>query len=442
MSGYYKLSQRDLVACVAGEYAAAGATTIEQGYRQAFTNKLQKLSELDLYQAWLTGACSSGSCDATPLYAAAVAAGMRALSDQDLWVVILNSVCTNGAGVCDPNTVMAHAVQGNKISERGLLETIVALVAPFFSANQLEFSSCVTNKYTKLNKRKILECLAFVTCNGGGQTAGAAVASDWSGRVVSNGGVAPSGTQTTAVATWWDGLIADGIDAGVKAVIIPAMGKLISGTTPVIKVVGCDPWANTNFVDADFSVNGAQGDGLSKFIDTCITPAALCASLGNADFSSFGLSIYENDAAQQNDISMGCRTGSGTNDSVLLQPHYGDGESYWTAPYGGVSQAHAATVQYGLFMGLRTSTSALALRLYNSGGLTTIATQGSSIAAEVPNAVLPMYVWCSNDGGSAGVRAGRRFSFIALHKGWSAAEASLWGARTQTLLSSIGSLVV
>jgi hypothetical protein len=94
------------------------------------------------------------------------------------------------------------------------------------------------------------------------------LSTDWARRVVTNGGAMPSANTITAMETLRTGLIAAGLTNKIYSLCVFVPDSIIAATTPLIKHQGSDPWTNSNFVDADLSVNGLKGDGTSKALDT------------------------------------------------------------------------------------------------------------------------------------------------------------------------------
>lgn len=263
---------------------------------------------------------------------------------------------------------------------------------------------------------------------------------EWAARIITNGGVAISQAQMDASNTYVKTTIDHSQYSRILSMIIPAIGNLISGTTPLFKTIGPNIYVNHNFVDGDFTVNGGTSNGTSKYVDMGITPADICNALGGGNFPKFGISVYENDAVVANDNAIGSRTSAGNFDTVSLAPRFGDGNSYFNAPYAG-TQIFGAQAGYGLFIGSRTSTTAAALYIYNSGGLFTVGTTANNVGAQVPN-TFNLYGWTMNTNNSPEAPTVRRFALLAAHDGFNAADALIFGQDIQAFLTALGCTVV
>lgn len=159
-NGYFKLSQRDVLRCIAYVYATSASLTLFDAFQQAVnTGKELKLSDRDLMQGWLVATCSTG-CDAQTLYTQAVAQGMHKLSERNLWDIILQSSCTAG---CDAQSLETASKDGTKYSARDLL-MIIVWAGNGMNAQDVENTS-MARGYSKLSHRMILECLAVQLCS-------------------------------------------------------------------------------------------------------------------------------------------------------------------------------------------------------------------------------------------------------------------------------------
>ena len=121
---------------------------------------------------------------------------------------------------------------------------------------------------------------------------------DWSQRVVNNGGVQPSWTASQAMETLRLGCIAAGLTNKIYSLCVAIDGNIIATSTPLFKHFGSDPWTNNGFVDADVNINGCKGDGVSKSFDTGIKPKVVQVP---ASGSTIGLTVIVTESASNED---------------------------------------------------------------------------------------------------------------------------------------------
>jgi hypothetical protein len=98
--------------------------------------------------------------------------------------------------------------------------------------------------------------------------AAAALSTDWSTRVVANGGALPSTNTISAIETLRTGLISAGLTNKIYSLCIFVPDSLTAALTPLIKHKGFDPWGNSNFVSGDLNIQGLVGNGTSKNLET------------------------------------------------------------------------------------------------------------------------------------------------------------------------------
>jgi hypothetical protein len=103
---------------------------------------------------------------------------------------------------------------------------------------------------------------------------GGPVVTDWSTRVVANGGALPSQTSIIAMETLRSSLVTQGLTNKIYSLCIFVPDSVIAASTPLIKNKGADPWTNNGFVSGDLSIQGLKGDG-TKWLDTAIVPLAV-----------------------------------------------------------------------------------------------------------------------------------------------------------------------
>lgn len=108
---------------------------------------------------------------------------------------------------------------------------------------------------------------------------------DWAARVVINGGAAPSTNTKNALNTFYLSLVSEGIASKMKTVNCIVPDNLIAATTPLIKVAGIDPWTNTNYINADLSVNGLLDPENTAQLSTGFSPGVYWPSTENGGYT-------------------------------------------------------------------------------------------------------------------------------------------------------------
>ena len=91
---------------------------------------------------------------------------------------------------------------------------------------------------------------------------------DWSQRVVANGGALPSQNTILAMDTFLTDLTSSGLLTKMHSLCVFVPDSLIAATTPLVVGIGSDPWTNHNFVTGDLSVEGLLGDASTRYLDS------------------------------------------------------------------------------------------------------------------------------------------------------------------------------
>jgi hypothetical protein len=249
-------------------------------------------------------------------------------------------------------------------------------------------------------------------------------ATDWSNRVVTNGGAAPAGATVTALRTFWNGCLSDGIVASnINAMNCFVPDSLTAAITPFIRGAGSDPWTNHSFVGGDLTVNGLVGNGSSKYLDTGV--------VGSTSMPSFtsGVAWYcftEDNTA----VDFGI-VGSGTAHLLARQGFYRNGDST-------VNNIAPTPPGNGFYVTNRTSTTDHRAYFANSGhAFAQLGSTDSATDALAFPAATTMYVFAYNFGGPNAVSLSR-MSFLTLVKGFNSTNFSNLFTRTQALRTSLG----
>ncbi len=95
--------------------------------------------------------------------------------------------------------------------------------------------------------------------------------SDWSRRVILNGGPNPSANTVNCMETLRKALIAQGITNKIYSLCVFVPDSVIAAATPLFLHKGYPMWTN-NFVIGDLNVNGLKGNAIDKFMDSGVLP--------------------------------------------------------------------------------------------------------------------------------------------------------------------------
>ena len=258
-----------------------------------------------------------------------------------------------------------------------------------------------------------------------------ATASDWSTRVQSNGGAAPSANTLVSISNFCGALDAASIRSLMVAVNVFAPDNLIASITPLIKDAGNDPWTNANFVAADITSQGLKGNGTSKSLDSGVLPN------GSFAIGDFGLSIYNtfaDNTASVFEIYIGGGSPTGIASSASSQALF----DAFNATLGRTTSSTPLSFGLGFTSGNRTGASAASI--YAANSLNAFSSIGSSVttnASNPPN--LSLLVFATNTGGGvAGSWSKKRLSFAAIHHGLSSAQCQALFSAVQALRQAFG----
>jgi hypothetical protein len=223
-------------------------------------------------------------------------------------------------------------------------------------------------------------------------------------------------------------------------VIMPMVpDSLTAALTPAWNITGgFDPWLNHNFVSGDLTVNGLQGDGSSKYLDTGFIP-----SLSYTGISDAGLTCYvAANNTNANDVDLYCAGPSGVPDYGLLVSNLGTCyfDSYsFTAGSGRISAANSGFLGYisgnhgtlggGIIQAVYTGNS--------SGGHSTLVSSSTSTGGSLP--AVNLYATAANNNNSSVFDySSKRYSFFAIHSGLAATESLAFYNAVQALRTALG----
>jgi len=264
---------------------------------------------------------------------------------------------------------------------------------------------------------------------------GTDVATDWASRVVGNGGAAPSAGTKTALATFYNGLISNGLILKMRTVNCLVPDSLIAAITPLINME-LDPWTNNGFVSGDLTANGLIGNASSKYLRMCNSVSSLF--LG----STFGITLYVHTARTAGTYDAGYTTYTGDKQlGMNISGSGGIAAIYgWETATGPSVYVPAPYTASGYFSGNRTSTTDLRMFFANSTKPhAQIGNTATGSMTQVKQAS-PMYLFTTYIIDSAGTfgHTNSRISFAALHDGLTASESAAFYNLIQTMRTSLG----
>lgn len=271
------------------------------------------------------------------------------------------------------------------------------------------------------------------------QGAFSTVQTDWTSRVLNNGGAQPSTTSRDATIGLIAGLRTDLIVDEFALIYTYCPDSLIAAFTPPIDLVGAGMAINHNFVLADLTVNGLIGDGATKYLDSKISPLQLG---GLYSATNCGGSAYLFTDVSQDGLSFGVKDGALNNLTGLQGPAVVGDTTYWFCSYQGALGQAAGSLpapQNGLWVATRTANNVQDTYNANStfGFRHCVNNPGGPVAMSLVNQ--NFYLFCENDNGVTTNFNTRRISMHAFHSGLAnAATAQAWALRAQAFLVAKG----
>lgn len=272
------------------------------------------------------------------------------------------------------------------------------------------------------------------------------VVADWASRVVTNGGAFPSSSTLTALNNFVSTLVTNGLDTLMSYVLPFPPDSLIAATTPLYKTgfssAVNDPATNHNFVAGDVSVNGLNGNGSTKYLDTgCLCSTSVYYNAGSPSASTIGMSVYLFDAQGSGFICpmASCNTSSGTECGIELNwavtPNQPVAYTCYsgTVLTGGVGGGSVGMT--GLMSGNRTGLTAAAIYRGTDSSFTTLGTTASNLSSPPAFATT---VFCRNSQGTKAFFYTGRISFAAIHGALTAAQAQTFFNAVQALRKAFG----
>ena len=247
---------------------------------------------------------------------------------------------------------------------------------------------------------------------------GTVKANDWASRVVANGGAAPSAGTKTALANFWDSLIASSLVTTILTLNAFVPDNLTAARTPFIVGPSADPWINHFFVPADLGVTGLLGDGTTKYLDLGFQPS----SLGNLNH---GFTVYNTTGsnANQQELAVWNAT-TGFTCGVCF-----GGTCYYDDTYK-AGAGRIAVVQGSTWTGY-TSMNRVAAndqRIFQARSTVPHTQLGATNAAVMTDERAAIgfnfFLFCQPNSGVPAFFSSKTISFCAIHSGLSAAQSS------------------
>lgn len=257
----------------------------------------------------------------------------------------------------------------------------------------------------------------------------------WVTQVAANGGTPVTEEIYENLCLFMRDLDAGGITPAIKTMCCFVPGttspattpaELIRAITPLIGIPGTNPWTNTNFVAANLSNNGLQGDP-NKRLNTGMNPNVYFTT------TNAGATVYNLAAANDNSSQFGCGSGSTL---FNLQCDDAGGNSIFDAynfTSGGGRITGLNSLWSGFLSGNRRAVNPQ-MCLYkakSSVPFTTVTACHNGTGGTIPNEAC--YCFCRVTGGSAFNTGNALLSFAALHDGLTQAQATAFFNAVQAM---------
>lgn len=255
---------------------------------------------------------------------------------------------------------------------------------------------------------------------------------DWSNRVVANGGAAPSGATVTAIDACCNGFIADGTFSKIRELNCFAPDSLIAALTPLIRTNGNAIWTNTNFVLGDLSVNGLKGNASNKWLNMGSSPS-------NSPSVNMGFAVMVPVIiAGGTGIDMGSWDTPGGNPRLSINAKFTDGNSYSFNGNNVNIAGASASPGIGFYASNRTSSTDHRLWFAKTGTPLTQLGSTDTISFTSTQATRPTAVFAANAAGTINTFSANTLSAALEHVGASSTDLSNIFTRLQTLRTSFG----
>jgi Fibronectin type III domain len=266
---------------------------------------------------------------------------------------------------------------------------------------------------------------------------------NWSRKVQAAGGSAPSSTTKTALKAFYSALDTAGIARKFSSLNCLVPDNLIAALVPLICTEGSEVWTNHNFVSGDLSVTGLTGNASDKYLDTgCISSGSSIVSPASAGMSvvwsggtatavNYALGAAGSAAYSQFGIA---RTTTPSINFSCWQSGGGDAADHFNWASGsGISNSWRGFTSMN-----RTSTSAFTAYAASSSLSFTSVGSGSGTMTGSTTGTYPVFAFALNSLGSPSTYSNHTFSFIAIHAGFTSAQAQALYNAVAAMRSSLG----
>ena len=254
-------------------------------------------------------------------------------------------------------------------------------------------------------------------------------ATGWASRVVTNGGAAPSDYNVARVSDFCGALDAAGITPLMIDVCIFAPDNLIASITPLINLLGNDPWTNHNFIADDLTVSGLRGDGTSKYLDTGVVANVAFSGTGEG-----GLSLYNTFADQGSGVDFY----AGQSPNFLGMLCCSGGQAFFDCWNNTTSRVSGTPLTYGLGFTSGNRISSSDSKLYTASSVSPFAQIGTLGSVAGATMTENLFLFCNNASGTPGSYTVKRFSFAAIHKGLTSTQCQALYNAVQALRQAFG----
>lgn len=261
--------------------------------------------------------------------------------------------------------------------------------------------------------------------------------SQWSTRVITNGGAAVSANTMSSMNTFDVALNSAGLSSKMIAVNCFVPDNLIASITPLLKGSGNDPWTNNGFASGDLTVNGLVGNG-AKYLNTGINPSVVFPS--GSDPSGAGASIYvSSNSSNGSEVELGTYV----NPAIFMLAASLSGLTYFycfglstpNSDYLSVSNS----MWTGFLTGNRTSPTTFYLHKASSSvPFTQIASGTGNFNGTALNQFCYVFAYYNGDTTGAYDFSTKRLSFAAIHNGLAASDAQTLYNAVQALRTALG----
>jgi hypothetical protein len=263
------------------------------------------------------------------------------------------------------------------------------------------------------------------------QTAGQQLAARWAGAVVNAGGAAVGSATTNAMAYLNDAFIATNImhKQYSYCLFVPdnLTAALMPGRAPTYSVHyengsyperGSQPYANSgSFVGGDVTINGLNGNGSTKYLDTGVLPT-VCSS------DSGGLSLYVYNNTVESRAEFVSQWAPSNELGLYANRSGGDGYfACWTEAGNGLITASGTANFQGFYTASRTSASLSTMYYANSGqAFISIGVSSGTTSVSTVGGNRTLYLFAANSDGTATSFSSKTLSYSSVHQGFSTAE--------------------